>query len=179
MPNWCSNHITINGPKDKVEAIWSKANDNTEEGLLGAMVPIGEWEYHTALKTWGTKWDVSMSDSNLDFFKDKDSAVIEGFFESAWSPPLGAVQEYLDNNPDVDIHIKFYEPANDFIGSNLYGDFTIFDQPRSFWETDPIGIDLDETFYVCEMLDEHHEYVEEEHLDNDELDDPEKLPDDV
>ena len=29
------------------------------------------------------------------------------------------------------------------------------------------------------MLDEHHEYVEEEHLDNDELDDPEKLPDDV
>ena len=97
LTNWCSNHITINGPKDKVEAIWSKANDNTEEGLLGAMVPIGEWEYHTALKTWGTKWDVSMSDSNLDFFKDKDSAVIEGFFESAWSPPLGAVQEYLDN----------------------------------------------------------------------------------
>ena len=33
---------------------------------------------------------------------------------------------------------------NDFIGSNHYGDFSITDQPRKFWETDPAGIDLDE-----------------------------------
>ena len=44
MPNWCSNHIVIEGPKDKVEAIWSKASDESDEGLLSALHPIGEWD---------------------------------------------------------------------------------------------------------------------------------------
>ena len=55
MPNWCSNHIVIEGPKDKVEAIWSKATDESDDGLLGALHPIGEWDYHTAIDQWGTK----------------------------------------------------------------------------------------------------------------------------
>ena len=40
-----------------------------------------------------------------------------------------------------------------------------------------MGIDLDETFAVTEMLDEYRDDVEEEELNNDELVDPEKLPD--
>ena len=69
MPNWCSNHIVIEGPTNEVEAIWSKANDNSEDGLLGALHPIGEWDYHTALEEWGTKWDVNMTDANLELEK--------------------------------------------------------------------------------------------------------------
>ena len=56
MPNWCSNNIVIEGPKEKVEAIWSRATDDTDEGLLTALHPIGKWEYETALAEWGTKW---------------------------------------------------------------------------------------------------------------------------
>jgi hypothetical protein len=52
----------------------------------------------------------------------------------------------------------------------------VYDQPRSFWETDPVGTDLDQTFYVAEMLDEHREDMEEQELDNDELVNPEDLP---
>ena len=73
--------------------------------------------------------------------------------------------------------MKYYEPANDFIGSNHYGDFSVYDQTRAFWELDTVGIDLDETFCVTEMLDEYKEEIEEEHLDDDTLIDPEKLPD--
>ena len=51
MPNWCSNNIVIEGPKEKVETIWSRATDDTEEGLLGALHPIGEWDYHCLLYT--------------------------------------------------------------------------------------------------------------------------------
>lgn len=174
MPNWCSNHIKIEGPKDKVEAIWSKANDESEEGLLGALHPIGEWDYHKAIDQWGTKWDVNMTDANLEI--SEDGTTIEGYFESAWSPPLNAIMHYEMANPDVEIHCKYYEPANDFVGSNQYGDFSISDQPRSFWETDQAGIDLDGTFYVTEVLDEYREEIEEEHLDDDTLVDPEKLP---
>jgi len=174
MPNWCSNHIKIEGPKDKVEAIWSKATDESEEGLLGALHPIGEWDYHKAIDQWGTKWDVNMTDANLEI--SEDGTTIEGYFESAWSPPLNAIMHYEMANPDVEIHCKYYEPANDFVGSNQYGDFSISDQPRSFWETDQAGVDLDGTFYVTEMLDEFREEIEEEHLDDDTLVDPEKLP---
>jgi len=174
MPNWCSNHIKIEGPKEKVEAIWSKATDDSEEGLLGALHPIGKWDYHKAVEEWGTKWDISMIDANLEI--SEDGTIIEGYFESAWSPPLNAIMHYEMANPDVDIHCKYYEPANDFVGSNYYGDFSITDQPRSFWETDPAGTDLDETFYVVEMLDEYQEEIEDEHLDDDTLVDPEKLP---
>ena len=174
MPNWCSNNIVIEGPKEKVETIWSRATDDTEEGLLGALHPIGEWDYHTALAEWGTKWDINMTDANLEI--SEDGTRIEGYFESAWSPPLEAVHRYELENPDVSIHLKYYEPANDFIGSNHYGDFSVYDQPRSFWETDPVGTDLDQTFYVSEMLDEHREDMEEQDLDNDELVNPEDLP---
>ena len=175
MPNWCSNNIVIEGPKEKVEAIWSRAIDDTDEGLLTALHPIGKWEYETALAEWGTKWDINMTDANLEI--SEDGTRIEGFFESAWSPPLETVHNYELENPDVSIHLKYFEPANDFIGSNHYGDFSVYNQPRGFWETDQIGIDLDQTFYVTDLLDEHQEYVEEEELNNDELVDPEQLPD--
>ena len=115
-----------------------------------------------------------MTDANLEI--SEDGTRIEGYFESAWSPPLEAVHRYELENTDVSIHLKYYEPANDFIGSNHYGDFSVYDQPRSFWETDPIGTDLDQTFYVAEMLDEHREDMEEQELDNDELVNPEDLP---
>ena len=118
-----------------------------------------------------------MTDANLELEKINDStSAIVGYFESAWSPPLGAIMNYEMANPDVEIHCKYYEPANDFIGSNHYGDFSITDQPRKFWETDPAGIDLDETFYVVEMLDEYQDEIEDQHLDDDTLVDPEKLP---
>ena len=106
----------------------------------------------------------------------EDGTRIEGYFEIAWSPPLNAIANYEIENPDVDIHCKYYEPANDFIGSNHYGDFSVYNQPRSFWETDQIGIDLDETFAVTEMIDEYNEDIHDESLDDDSLVDPEKLP---
>ncbi len=115
-----------------------------------------------------------MTDANLEI--SEDGTTIEGYFESAWSPPLNAIMHYEMANPDVDIHCKYYEPANDFIGSNHYGDFSVYNQPRSFWETDPAGKDLDDTFYVVEMLDEYQDEIEDQHLDDDTLVDPEKLP---
>jgi len=177
MPNWCSNHIVIEGPTDKVEAIWSKATDESDDGFLSALHPIGPWDYHKAVDEWGTKWDVSIHDSNLQIEKvNETTSAIVGYFESAWSPPLDAVSNYELENQDVNINLSYYEPANDFIGSNQYGDFSVYDQPRSFWTDDDIGMELDETFEVLDMLDEHREELEEEHYDDDTLVDPEQLP---
>lgn len=167
----------MEGPTEKVEAVWSKATDPSNEGLLEAMVPIGNWDYNTAISVWGTKWDITMTDANLELEKINDTtSAIVGFFESAWGPPSEACFTYMQNNPDVDIHLSFYEPGNDFCGTLDTGDISIIDQPRSFWETDPEGINLDETFYITEVLDEYQEEMEDEELDNDELVDPEQVP---
>jgi hypothetical protein len=82
----------------------------------------------------------------------------------------------MQNNPDVDIHLSFYEPGNDFCGTLDTGEMSINDQPRSYWETDPEGINLDETFYITEVLDEYQDEIEAECLDDQYLVDPEKVP---
>ena len=114
MPNWCSNNIVIEGPKEKVEAIWSRATDDTDEGLLTALHPIGKWEYETALAEWGTKWDINMTDANLEI--SEDGTRIEGFFESAWSPPLEAFNTFCEDMDGVYAEIYYHEPGMTFVG---------------------------------------------------------------
>ena len=177
MPNWCSNHIVMEGPTDKVEAVWSKATDSSNDGLLEAMVPLGHWEYDRAINTWGTKWDIDLTDANLELERVNDTtSAIVGYFESAWGPPTDACFTYMDNNPDVEIKLSYYEPGNDFCGTLETGEITCTGQPRSFWERDEDGIHLDETFYITEVLDEYQEDIESECLDDHELVNPEQVP---
>ena len=118
MPNWCDNQITITGPNsviDKIEKI-VKEEDN-KNGLLQFMYPMPEglkdttadmtedkemikkygysdW-YGWATNEWGTKWDIS------EFYGvDRQGDTISFGFSSAWSPPVGAYENFLANNED-------------------------------------------------------------------------------
>lgn len=157
MPNWCTNNITITGPKDKINKLIERARSanpkrpDEELGLLEAMVPIGDWEYGTAVETWGTKWDVSTE--GLEVYNIiEDRAVIEGWFDSAWSPPVEAMRAYLAENPDVDIWMNYFEPGVSFIGEFEDGE-------ESTYEIDPENLDnipddLREAFNLDEYYDE-------------------------
>ena len=82
MPNWCSNTLTITGDYDTLVQL-KPIIDKDEDGLLEAIAPIGEWDYGTAVETWGTKWDVSTE--GLDFTDNGDgTATIQGYMDSAW-----------------------------------------------------------------------------------------------
>lgn len=114
MPNWCSNAITIKGPADKIRALWDAAYEQ-DCFLLEAMVPIGEWDYDAAVGKWGTKWDISLE--GLEFVDLGDgTATIEGWADSAWSPPIEAFATYCGNNDDVTAQIDYFEPGMSFIG---------------------------------------------------------------
>lgn len=114
MPNWANNNISINGPKELIETVWNKATDN-ENQLLEAMVPIGEWDYGEAVAAWGTKWDVSTE--GLEFTDNGDgTAEISGYFDSAWAPPIDAMQTFIENNDEVSITLYYEEPGMDFCG---------------------------------------------------------------
>jgi len=107
MPNWCMNSVTINGKKEKLEAIIEACKGDK---FLNFLVPIGEWQYGTAIEAWGTKWEASDVDYDL---QDDDTLVLN--FETAWGPPTTA---YLtgEQTHDITIYASYYEPGMAFIG---------------------------------------------------------------
>ena len=129
MPNWCNNSITISGPTETIKQLWDDAQTaheftvevdgeeitKREFGLLNAMAPIGDWEYGTAVDVWGTKWDIS--DEGLEFTDNGDgTASIDGWFDSAWAPPIGAYEQFCDDMDNCDITASYHEMGMDFAG---------------------------------------------------------------
>ena len=120
MPNYCSNGMTITGPIDTIKAVWERANTNNS-GLLEAMVPIGEWQYGTAVATWGTKWDINID--GLEYEDNGDgTSTIQGWADSAWAPPTTAYDTFLENNEDCSIYATYIEEGMDFAGIYEDGD---------------------------------------------------------
>ena len=120
MPNWCNNSIVIEGPADKIRALWAAATANEDQGLLNALTPMpadlaaeGSW-YDWRVAHWGTKWDVDLD--GLELVEEDGRARIEGYADSAWGPPLEAFKAYAALNEDVSMELKYFEPGMDFIG---------------------------------------------------------------
>jgi len=109
MPNWCMNTVTITGDADKVAAIEAAAKNDS---LLEHLAPIGEWDYGTAVETWGTKWDISGPDVQIE----EDGKTMHLNFDSAWGPPTEAYEKYIEKNPDMSIEASYYESGMCFIG---------------------------------------------------------------
>jgi hypothetical protein len=181
---------------NKIEKIVNEEKDT--EGLLQFMYPMpqelkdttadgsenkemmkkyghSDW-YSWATDNWGTKWDV-----NEFYGVDRqeisdDESTISFAFSSAWAPPTGAYQEFVDKHP-VSLEAKYYEGGCDFMGIWDNGDdrcYTISDSAPEgskdeFWESHD-GAELDASFNITESMAEYeaeqeadkedvHEYV--------------------
>ncbi|MBT09455.1 MAG: hypothetical protein CMQ27_09015 [Gammaproteobacteria bacterium] len=143
MPNWCNNSITIKGPKAKIEALYQEikgknkmldilrpmpqelretTSPTPEKGSANYKGPqprvdgYDNW-YDWAVNNWGTKWDVDVDNLELNQqVAGSDEAEINGWFDSAWAPPLHALDYYIEKNPDVSIRCMYYEGGCDFMG---------------------------------------------------------------
>tara|TARA_R110001592_G_scaffold1805_8_gene10815 strand:+ start:4641 stop:5195 length:555 start_codon:yes stop_codon:yes gene_type:complete len=171
MPNWCSNQIRIEGPKEEIDRIWNILEDDTiDDGLLTALAPLeGGWEYNLAIDNWGTKWDVKEHAISQEEYEYNGSirGVLEGHFESAWGPPSDAVEKWLSKSEDYEADLLWYEPANDFCGALLSGDFNQYDVSaltEEFLTQDDVGEALDEAFGIMEDRAMWREEEEEEAL---------------
>jgi hypothetical protein len=113
MPNWCSNNLVIRGSVETLSQL--KPVLEAGEGLLEAIKPIGEWQYGDAVEAWGTKWDISTE--GLQFTDNGDgTAEIEGYFDSAWSPPVEAFAQLAEDWDSCYIELKYFEPGMAFVG---------------------------------------------------------------
>ncbi|MEL0016676.1 MAG: hypothetical protein VW715_15760 [Rhodospirillales bacterium] len=134
MPNWCNNTITIRGDANKLKSIWDEAQK--QQGLLAAMVPqpedmfhgnLGEAEraecvekgipnwYDWNVSNWGTKWDVGLEGLEYTVLAD-GSAEISGWFDSAWSPPIEALNTFSEANEDLSVECFYLETGMCFVG---------------------------------------------------------------
>ncbi len=157
MPNWNSNTVTITGPAEKISTLWDAANSKADSGLLEAMVPIGEWDYDRAVANWGTKWDVTTEGLQLVLNED-GTATITGYAESAWSPPLEAFQTYANQNEDVYLELKYFEPGMSFTGVwDSEGGDAYWDSVGELLETteeqDPVLYELLEHFNIWDWFE--------------------------
>jgi hypothetical protein len=159
MPNWCSNNFSIRGCVESIKDLWEGAVE--AEGLLEAIAPIGEWEYSNAVETWGTKWDVSLE--GLQYTDHGDgTAEISGYFDSAWSPPIGAYEQLAADFDSCIIEASYFEPGMDFAGfwSSENGEEHL-DNLHDEWEKGDDASDLykqlDDEYNLSEQFQEWDE----------------------
>jgi hypothetical protein len=193
MPNWCNNNITITGPKkiiDKIEKITKKdkpgllnyfhpmpkgLRDTTADGSNDkAMIKKyghSDW-YSWAVDNWSTKWDVC----EFHGVQKHDYGISFGF-DSAWAPPIGAYQKFLEDNSNVNIRTTYYEGGCDFMGIWDNGQDDCYEissiAPKGskdkFWKTS-VGKELDDLYGITESMEEYEYQQEQDRIgDNKEI----------
>tara|TARA_R110002073_G_scaffold101026_2_gene229744 strand:- start:542 stop:1072 length:531 start_codon:yes stop_codon:yes gene_type:complete len=170
MPNWCSNTLLITGDTSTLVQLKSIIEQDSEEGLLEAIAPIGEYDRETAISKWGTKWDVSSE--GLEYTDNGDgTSIIEGYFDSAWSPPVEAFTTLAQHWASCYIELKYFEPGMCFIGvwdseggDAYYDDIGAPAMLNTTAEEDPVLHGLMEDFNVWDWFDSGEEMYEDDTL---------------
>ena len=207
MPNYCNNNITITGPNsviDKIEKIVSKKTGD-DNGLLNYFYPMPKelrnttspntksktkkakamklklgadcW-YDWRVKNWSTKWDVTeiYGEASRTHIGDDESEISFGF-DSAWAPPTGAYEYWIEKNSNCSIRATYYEPGCDFMGIWDNGEDTCYEvstiAPKgsvdNFW-TSAEGKELDDLYGITESMAQYEADQEEERIgDNKEI----------
>jgi len=116
--------MQIEGPSAGVQELVRAATDGVGEdhdgmpkGLLSLMAPIsGEKTVTSQRDEWGTKWDVT--DAEVLGEEDLGDGRVSVYlvFDTAWSPPVEAVETFLGENSDFDVRMQYFEPGIAFVG---------------------------------------------------------------
>jgi hypothetical protein len=175
MPNWCNNFIQIRHKDPAMIERVLKGKDGlfmeffpTPEPLTETVVGYpGEdkqaaqaaqqaanleqfgykdW-YDWNVANWGTKWDIE-----LGGIERMDDNSISAFFDSAWSPPIGAYAQLVEMGFDIDA--MYYEPGMAFCGRWINGldDFWNLSDMTAETVSSLIDSDVDEQFAISENM---------------------------
>ncbi len=168
MPNWCSNTLLITGDTSTLVQLKSIIEQDSEEGLLEAIAPIGEYDRETAISKWGTKWDVSSE--GLEYTDNGDgTSIIEGYFDSAWGPPVEAFTTLAQHWDSCYIELRYFEPGMGFIGMyDSEGGDDYWEDVDELLDTtaeeDPVLHGLIEDFGAVDWYDSGEEMYEDDTL---------------
>lgn len=110
MPNWCLNQVEIVSDDSALLERLKEAFVADKVGeTFGPPNPNPDAWYAFNVENWGTKWDFGDTEAHIS------GDTLFASFETAWSPPVALMQYICDNN-DVFIRLRYYEPGMNFIG---------------------------------------------------------------
>ena len=133
--------------------------------------------YDWRVDNWSTKWDIGEFHGIKRIELGIDESEISFGFDSAWAPPLGAYEHFIDENSNVTIRATYFEGGCDFMGiwdNGIDDCWTITDTaPKgskdNFW-TSKDGKELDDIYGITENMAEYEAQQEEERIgDNKEI----------
>ena len=164
MPKALVDTVAGPDPKTKKEKL-QRARLNVEYGA-------SNW-YDWRCTNWGTKWELcEFYGVQRQHLNDSlDESTISFAFSSAWSPPIGAYEQFLTDNENCSLKAYYYEGGCDFMGEWDNGQddcYTPSDYKSTddFWQ-DGIGSTLDDIFNITESMAEYEAELERDRLNED------------
>jgi hypothetical protein len=126
MPNWCQNHLTVTGATPEFRA-WLADGFSFQR-----MNPVPSAESHhdnasdswrnlnTCHNAWGTKCDLDDREQRQVAEELLESG--SSFFDTAWSPPIPAIEALSRQFPEVSIQLDYCELGMFFAGTATFQD---------------------------------------------------------
>ena len=190
MPNWCNNNLTLTHEDpamiqraadallrgeflnefcpvpadlqivagrvgDDADAEQKKLEDQTKANL--EKYGYGNW-YDYCVAEWGTKWDVGCEGSTD---VHPDGKMLHTYFDSAWSPPIGAYEKL--EALGFGVNAMYYEGGMNYAG--VYsdgGDEELNLEGMGADEIEQNYPELDEAFGISESIREYLSQEQEE-----------------
>ena len=164
MPNWCMNNVTVSHEDPEMMLKFKAAFE--ADKLFETMAPLstkdGQWDYGTAVDEWGTKWHTIGGDFSLDEGNKSGT----GWFDTAWSPPIGFYETLAEQG--FEINATYMETGMGFAGSWSNDDG---DDCYNYDFSDPDWRDDIDNGEVVDMLESEYEAWLEWQEDEEEEDD--------
>lgn len=114
MPNWNSNTLTLSDASPELIE-YLKA-----EGLSFSKILPVDRDAVRQEEAWGTKWDLSEGESRETADELIDVGVSQ--FDTAWSPPIGAIKALSERFPHDEFRLAYYEGGMGFYGVAVFSD---------------------------------------------------------
>jgi hypothetical protein len=167
-PNWCQNDLYITGPEEEIEKFLDairvrddEATDGERFQLLSALYPtpselVNEYSpfgteeerqariekygfedwYDWRISHWGTKWP----EASLEL--DHEPEYITAIFDTAWAPPLKALEKISKDFPALNFEISFEEWGIGFAGTYEFENGKIIMQEDHKLQFDEEGLPI-------------------------------------
>ena len=109
MANICCNYFTIRGDTKIIQ----KLIDASEHDFLAHMVPHDP--ENGIYADWGTTRHEE-PDWDQDIYLGNGQREVTGMFNSGWTPPILAFEQYAKKHPSLYIELTYDEPGMQFFG---------------------------------------------------------------
>jgi len=118
MPNWCENKLTVDNVTPAFQKFLKEEGGFSFERMAKPNRPESDeagWGTVAAQNAaWGTKWDLVEHEAReiADLLADGNDVQ----FDTAWSPPIKAIQALSNMFPEVSFTLAYHEPGMCFCG---------------------------------------------------------------